>query len=77
MVIDMKAADLQAYLNRWKAVEEVERQELAAATFEERWQQFNSLLCLASELGILPQPDDIQETIYYQRWASIKIYYER
>ena len=62
----------RAYLQRWQAVEEVERQELAAATFEQRWQQFNALFQLAAGLGLTLKQDEEEEAIFYQVWARLK-----
>jgi hypothetical protein len=61
---------LKAYLARWQAVEEVERQELQTATMELRWQQLNAVIGIAIGLGIFESADD--ETEVYQRWAILK-----
>lgn len=61
---------LKAYLARWQAVEEVERQELRTATMELRWQQLNAVIGIAIGLGIFESADD--ETEVYQRWAILK-----
>ncbi|MES0361819.1 MAG: hypothetical protein ABUK20_12945 [Anaerolineales bacterium] len=61
---------LKAYLARWQAVEEVERQELQTATLELRWQQLNAVIGIAIGLGIFESADD--ETEVYQRWAILK-----
>ena len=61
---------LKAYLARWQAVEEVERQELQTATMELRWQQLNAVIGIAIGLGIYESADD--ETEVYQRWAILK-----
>ena len=62
----------RAYIQRWQAVEEVERQELAAATFEQRWRQFNSLFQLAAGLGLALKQDEEQEAVFYDVWARLK-----
>ncbi|MEA3441481.1 MAG: hypothetical protein U9R58_14495 [Chloroflexota bacterium] len=67
----MKEA-LESYIHTWQAVQEVEKGELASATFELRWQQLNSLLGLAIELGIFPQRDEQQEKFVMKRWAFLK-----
>ena len=61
---------LKAYLARWQAVEEVERQELQTATMELRWQQLNAVIGIAIGLGIFESADD--ETEVFQRWAILK-----
>ena len=63
-------ATLRAYLERWKAVEEIERQELQDATLELRWRQLNAIYGLAIGLGIAKPPEDDIELI--QRWAKLK-----
>ena len=61
---------LKAYLARWQAVEEVERQELQTATLELRWQQLNALIGMAIGLGIYQPTEDESEV--FQRWAILK-----
>ena len=39
----MEVGDIHFYKERWKAVEEIERQELRAMTPEESWRQINWL----------------------------------
>ncbi len=62
--------NLKAYLERWKAVEEVERREQQAASMELRWQQLNSLVRLARGLGL--QMDMEEEKAVFERWAKLK-----
>jgi len=38
---------LKAYCARWRAVDEIERQELKNATLELRWQQLNAVIGMA------------------------------
>ena len=61
---------LKAYLARWQAVEEVERQELRTATLELRWQQLNALIGMAIGLGIYETTEDEAEV--FQRWVILK-----
>jgi len=61
---------LKAYLARWQAVEEVERQELQSATIELRWQQLNAVIRMAIGLGIYESNEDEFEV--FQRWAILK-----
>ena len=61
---------LKAYLARWQAVEEVERQELQSATIELRWQQLNAVIRMAIGLGVYESKED--ETEVFQRWAKLK-----
>ena len=61
---------LKAYLARWQAVEEIERQELQTATLDLRWQQLNSVIGMAIGLGIFEPTEDESEGI--QRWGMLK-----
>jgi hypothetical protein len=63
-------AALKAYIDRWQAVAEIERQELRNAPYELRWQQLNTVIGMAIGLGILI-PDE-HEAEVYQRWAKLK-----
>ena len=61
---------LKAYLARWQAVEEIERQELQTDSLELRWQQLNAVIGMAIGLGIYEPAED--ETEVFQRWAMLK-----
>lgn len=67
----MKEA-LKSYIHTWQAVQEVEKSELASATFELRWRQLNSLVGMAIALSIMPQRDESQEDVVIKRWAFLK-----
>jgi len=47
----MDVGDIRLYRERWKAVEEVERQELRAMTVEEHWRKLNAIVRFAIETG--------------------------
>lgn len=63
--------EMKAYRERWKAVEEIERQELRALTMEQHWQQINKLFGFALEQGFLRRDDD-SEMVVFQRWAKLR-----
>ena len=63
-------AELKAYLTRWQAVEEIERQELQNATLELRWKQLNAVSGMAIGLDIYKSREDEIEVI--QRWVKLK-----
>ena len=63
--------DIKLYRERWKAVEEIERQELRAMPLEEHWRQINSLFRFALDLG-LTRGDDDGEMEVFMRWAKLK-----
>ena len=58
MTTDM---DLKFYRERWKAVEEIERQELRAMSIEKHWKQINNLARFAIENGLTRGDDDGQD----------------
>ena len=64
-------ADLTFYRERWKAVEEIERQELRRMSIEKHWQQINALARFAWENG-LTRADDDGEMGVFLRWAKLK-----
>jgi len=61
--------------DRWKAVEEIERQELRAMSLEEHWQKLNAIVRFAIETG-MKNEDDYEKVEIYMRWAKIKEKYE-
>lgn len=71
----MNVGDVRFYKERWKAVEEIERQELRAMTLEEHWRKLNAIVRFALEMGMLQEKDDSEMEVF-QRWAKIKEHYE-
>ena len=63
--------DLKSYRERWKAVEEFEREELRAMSPEEHWRQINSLFRFAREHGFTRGDDDGEKEVF-ARWAKLK-----
>lgn len=70
----MEVGDIRFYKDRWKAVEEIERQELRASTAQSNWRQLNAIIRRANRLGILRHDDD-GETEIFNRWVKIRKYY--
>jgi len=68
----MEVGDIRFYRERWKAVEEIERQELRAMSLEERWRKLNALMRFAQEMAIKRAEDDEGEREVFSRWAKIK-----
>lgn len=62
--------DIRFYRERWKAVEEVERQELRAMSVEKHWKQINNLIRFAIENG-LTRGEDISEMEIHLRWVKL------
>ena len=71
----MEVGDIRFYKERWKAVEEIERQELRAMTLDEHWRKLNAIVRFAIEMGMNPDEDDSEMEVYL-RWAKIKARYE-
>ena len=72
----MNAEEIRFHLrDRWKAVEEIERQELRASTIKDNWQKLNAIMLRAQRLGISRGNDD-DEIEVFLRWAKLKEKYE-
>ena len=63
--------DIKLYRERWKAVEEIERQELRAMSIEKHWKQINNLIRFAIENG-LTRNEDKSEMEVFLRWARLR-----
>ncbi len=71
----MEVGDVRFYKERWKAVEEIERQELRAMSLEEHWRKLNAIVRFTMETG-MKRDDDDGEMEVFLRWAKIKAQYE-
>jgi hypothetical protein len=71
----MDVGDIKFYRERWKAVEEIERQELRAMSMEQHWKQLNAIIRRGIRLGI-SRGDDDGEMEVFRRWAKLKEKYE-
>ncbi|GAB1469212.1 hypothetical protein MASR2M66_00880 [Chloroflexota bacterium] len=67
--------EMKSYRERWKAVEEIERQELRASTVQTNWRQLNSILRRSLRLG-LSRGDDDREMEIFNRWNILRKHYE-
>jgi hypothetical protein len=63
--------DIKAYRERWKAVEEFEREELRLLSMEMRLQQMMTIWRMAVGLGFSFEPDN-SELEVLTRWAKLK-----
>ena len=63
--------DIKMYRERWKAVEQFEREELRSLTMESRLQQMITIWRMAVGLGFSFEPDK-RETEVFARWAKLK-----
>jgi len=68
----MDKEEIRFYLrDRWKAVEEIEREELRAMSLEQRWQKINAIARFAIETG-MKRSDEDGEMDVFLRWAKLK-----
>ena len=67
--------DIKLYRERWKAVEEIERQELPASTVQTNWRQLNSILRRSTRLVLARRGDDGEMEII-NRWNILRKHYE-
>ena len=74
IINNMEVGDIRFYKERWKAVEEIERQELRALTAKRNWRHLNSIMRRAKRLGIRRGDDDGEMEIF-NRWAKIRRHY--
>lgn len=63
--------DIKSYRERWKAVEEFEREELRSLTMETRLQQMITIWRMAVGLGFSFEPDNTEMEVF-TRWAKLK-----
>jgi hypothetical protein len=70
----MNVGDIRFYKERWKAVEEIERQELRALTPKQNWRHLNLIMRRARRLGIRRSEENGEMEIF-NRWAKIRRYY--
>jgi hypothetical protein len=70
----MSADDIKLYKERWKAVEEIERQELRALTPKKNWKHLNTIMRRARRLGIQLGTHNNEMEIF-QRWSKIRRHY--
>ena len=75
IIVIMDVGDIRLYKERWKAVEEIERQELRAMTLEEHWRKLNAIARFAIEAGMETNRDDSEMEVFL-RWAELKARYE-
>lgn len=71
----MEVGNIRLYKDRWKAVEEIEQQELRAMGLEEHWRKLNAIARFAIEMGMERKPDDSEMEVFL-RWAELKTRYE-
>jgi len=71
----MNADEIRFHLrDRWKAVEEIERQELRASTIKQNWMKLNQIMLRAKRLNLSRRNNNEMEV--FLRWARLKEKYE-
>jgi hypothetical protein len=75
IIVIMEVGDIRLYKERWKAVEEIEQQELRAMTLDEHWRKLNAIVRFAIETGMEQDKDDGEMQVFL-RWAELKAHYE-
>jgi len=66
----MDKTQVQLFLHRWQAVEEVRQREARAATIELRWRQLNAAYNIMRKLNLVS--DRPNEELGHERWARLK-----
>ncbi len=70
----MNKSDAQAYVQRWEAVAEIERQERKAPSVADNWRQLNAIRHRARRLGITRQDDDGEMELFLL-WGRLRAEY--
>ena len=60
----MEVGNIRLYKDRWKAVEEIEKQELRAMTLEQHWRKLNAIARFAIEMGVEKKQDDSEMEVF-------------
>lgn len=75
IIVIMQVGNIRLYKDRWKAVEEIERQELRAMTFEDHWRKLNAIVRFALGTGMEIKRDNSEMEVF-SRWSKLKSTYE-
>ena len=75
IIVTMQVGNIRLYKDRWKAVEEIERQELRAMTFEDHWRKLNAIVRFALGTGMEIKRDNSEMEVF-SRWSKLKSTYE-
>ena len=75
ILVIMQVGNIGLYKDRWKAVEEIERQELRAMTFEDHWRKLNAIVRFALESDMEVKRDNSEMEVF-SRWSRLKSTYE-
>lgn len=75
IIVIMQVGNIRFYKDRWKAVEEIERQELRAMTLEDHWRKLNAIVRFALGTGMEIERDNSEMEVF-SRWSKLKSTYE-
>lgn len=75
IIVIMQVGNIRLYKDRWKAVEEIERQELRAMTIEDHWRKLNAIVRFALETDMEVKKDNSEMEVF-SRWSKLKSTYE-
>jgi len=75
IIVIMQVGNIRLYKDRWKAVEEIERQELRAMSFEDHWRKLNARVRFALGTGMEIKRDNSEMEVF-SRWSKLKSTYE-
>jgi len=71
----MEVGNIRLYQDRWKAVDEIRRQELRVMTPEEHWRRLNAIVRFAFESNMEVDKDNSEMDVFL-RWTKLKVLYE-
>jgi hypothetical protein len=71
MTRPLTKAQARAFRRRWQQVNAREEQELRSASLEVKWQQFNTLLAWAHQMGWAGLLEEGADEVR-QRWARLR-----
>ncbi len=75
IIVIMQVGNIRLYKDRWKAVEEIERQELRALTPKRNWKKLNAIVRFALGTGMEIKRDNSEMEVF-SRWSKLKSTYE-
>jgi hypothetical protein len=68
----MDSKQARTYLDRWEAIEKIEKNEASVTNIDQRWRQLNALYGMGISLGLLAKISNDDETSVWQRWNLLR-----
>jgi len=72
MIVPMEVGNIRLYKDRWKAIDEIRRQELRAMTLEEHWRRLNAIVRFAIESNMEVDKNNSEMDEFLQ-WTKLKV----